>query len=193
MIPELRDFELVPAVETAQSAGGSQTQAPSLAPQGSAASHTGEKKLLITFRRCPPRGHPSATVPPQARTGREPAFSWGCQISPPVPPTVKPSAVPDPKTTAEGFSTQQLEPGLETQGLPSHHIFREAAKATARSRGMGEAPPTVSARKLWVAPRGLCSPARTSREGDSLRLGHCPSPEPRWDHPAWSRGRRGDL
>lgn len=53
------------------------------------------------------------------------------------PPTAKPLAVPDPKTTAEGFSTQRLEAGLETRGLPSHHIFREAAKAAARRRGRG--------------------------------------------------------
>ena len=89
---------------------------------------------------------PAATpmTPCHHRQGqREPAFSWGCQISPPVPPTVQPSAVPDPKTTAEGFSTQQLEPGLETQGLPSHHIFHEAA----RSRGVGDPPPTMSTPK----------------------------------------------
>lgn len=134
----------VPAVETAQSGGGSQTQAPSLAPHGSATSHTGQKKLLITCQRCPPHGHPSDTVPPQVRTHRELAFNWGCQISPLVPPTGKPPSVPDAKTTAEGFSTQQLEPGLETQGLPSHHILHGAAKATARSRGMGDVQPAMS-------------------------------------------------
>lgn len=96
----------MPVVETAQSAGESQTQALSLAPRGSAVSHTGHKKLLIMCQYCPPCGHPGDTVTPQVRTEREAAFSWGCQISPLVPLTVKPSAVPDPKTTAEGFSTQ---------------------------------------------------------------------------------------
>lgn len=65
------------------------------------------------------------------------AVSWGCRAPVRSPPTAKPLAVPDPKTTAEGFSTQRLEAGLETRGLPSHHIFREAAKAAARRRGRG--------------------------------------------------------
>lgn len=133
---ELRGFGLCLRWKAAQSSARSQTQAPSPAPWGSAATRAGWKKLLIT---CPPRGHPGAIVPPQARAQRELAVGWGCQSPRPVPPTAKPSTVPDPKTTAEGFSTQQLEAGLETQGLPSHHIFREAAKATARSRGMGDA------------------------------------------------------
>lgn len=184
----------MPAVETAQSAGGSQTQALSLAPQGSAASHTGQKKLLITSQHCPPCSHPTDTVPPQARTEKEPAFSWGCQISPLVPLTVKPLVVPDPKTTAEGFSTQQLEPGLETQGLPSHHIFREAAKATTRSRGMGDALPTMNARKLcWPElgwDQGVCEaeplpPARGEPQAGRLLLPQAPvgssSLEQRWE------------
>lgn len=133
---ELGGFGLCLRWKAARSSARSQNQAPSPAPWGSAATRAGWKKLLIT---CPPRGHPGAIVPPQARAQRELAVGWGCQSPRPVPPTAKPSTVPDPKTTAEGFSTQQLEAGLETQGLPSHHIFREAAKATARSRGMGDA------------------------------------------------------
>lgn len=87
---------------------------------------------------------------------------------------MKPLAVPDPKTTAEGFSTQQLEPGLETQGLPSHHIFREAAKATTRSGGWGCPPDherweAVLAR-AGVGPCGLCSPATAICKAETLTL-----------------------
>lgn len=65
--------------------------------------HTGQK-LLLLCQPCLPHGHPSDTVPPQAGTQREresppSAVDTTCPLQSPL--TAKPSAVPNPKTTAE--------------------------------------------------------------------------------------------
>lgn len=167
--PSAQGVWAVAAVETAQSTAGSQAQAPSLAPRGSAAS-TGQK-LLILCQPCLPRGYLSDTVPPQAGThrDREPP-SAGDTTSPLQPPlTANPPAVPNLKTTAQVSPPSSWKQAWKLRGCRVITFSAELRTLYRKAQGDGGAP----ARDGRGAGRGqgLGSRDTASGKGQSLSRG----------------------
>lgn len=125
--PSARGVWAVAAVETAQSTAGSQGQAPSLVPQGSAAS-TGD-------RNCSSCASPALPMSPQVGTQIERAL---LQLGKPHLPSCLPSAVPNLKTTAEVSPPSSWKQAWKFRGCRVITFSAKQRNATARRREMGE-------------------------------------------------------